>query len=333
MAAARRVQSFRGGSHSDRMASRAFVGATYAMLCGIWGSTWLVIRIGLEGAPAFLSASLRFVVASVTLLALAAVLRSRPPRGRVEWALVLFFGLALFAADYGLIYWGENNGVASGLSAILFATYPLQTALFAHALLEKERLSVQKLAGIALGFVGIFVIFRGQLAADAGLLFPMVAIVVSATCAGVSGVALKRWGHDADPVSFNAFAMATGATALTGVSLAAGEPWAVPSWPEGIGAIVYLALAGSVVTFVTWVWLLKRLEATTMSYIAFVTPIVAVLLGVAVGEQLLDPLILGGAAVTLAGIYVANSKRISGWGRTQLDAVKAPGTDPPGDER
>jgi len=315
------------------MASRAFVGASYAMLCGIWGSTWLVIRIGLEGAPAFLSASLRFVVASATLLGLAVVFRSKLPRGRVEWGLVLFVGLVLFTADYGLIYWGENNGVASGLSAILFATFPLQTALFAHALLKKERVSVQKLAGIALGFVGILVIFRGQLAADAGLFFPMLAIVLAATCAGVSGVALKRWGHDTDPVTFNAFAMATGALSLAGVSLAAGEPWTVPSWPAGIGAIVYLAIAGSVLTFVTWVWLLKRLEATTMSYIAFVTPIVAVLLGVAVGEELLDPLILGGAAVTLAGIYVANSRRISGWGRARLEAVKVSATDPPGDER
>ncbi len=62
------------------MASRALVGASYAMLCGIWGSTWLVIRIGLEGAPAFLAASLRFVVASVTLLTLAAV-SARSSRG------------------------------------------------------------------------------------------------------------------------------------------------------------------------------------------------------------------------------------------------------------
>src|SRR3970040_2679560 len=113
--------------------------------------------------------------------------------------------------------------------------------------------------------------------------------------------------------------MGTGAIALAAVSLLAGEPWGVPAWPEGIGAIVYLALAGSVVTFVTWVWLLKRLEATTMSYVAFVTPIVAVLLGVAVGEELLDPLILGGAAGTLAGIYVSNSVPLSVLGGASLE--------------
>ncbi len=166
------------------MATRAVRGAAFTMLCGIWGSTWLAIRIGLEGAPPFLSASLRFVVAFATLVVLAAVFRSKWPNGRTEWALVVFVGIVLFTFDYGLIYWGENNGVESGLSAILFATLPLQTALVANALLREERLTLQKLVGIGLGFGGIVLIFRGQVA-TAGLerAFPMLAIVLSATCA------------------------------------------------------------------------------------------------------------------------------------------------------
>ncbi len=315
------------------MGSRAADVAAFAMLCAIWGSTWLAIRIGLEGTgvPAFLAASLRFVLASVTLLAVAAVLRRRLPRTRQEWTLVLFVGLALFTADYGLIYWGEGSGVESGLSAILFATYPLQTAIAANVVVAGERLSAQKVVGIALGFAGILVIFRERLAADWGILFPMLAIVLAATCASLSAVALKRWGHDTDPVAFNAAAMATGAIALAGVSLAAGETWALPSGAAGIGAIVYLALAGSVVTFVTWNWLLKRAEATTVSYVAFVTPIVAVLLGVGVGDERFDPLVLAGAAVTLSGIWLSTSKRVGTWMRAAMGAgaVRDAAADPP----
>ena len=313
------------------MASRLTYGATFAMLCAIWGSTWLAIRIGLDGVPPFLSASLRFVVAAGTLLVLSAVFRSRLPRGRTEWALVLFYGIVLFTADYGLIYWGEKRGVASGLSAVLFATFPFQTAIAAHALLRTERLSLQKLGGIALGFGGIVLIFRGQLVTAPDLFFPMLAIVVSATCAAVASVAVKRWGHDTDPVSFNAFAMGTGAIGLAAISLLAGEPWAPPPWPAGIGAILYLALAGSVVTFVAYLWLLKRIEATSLSYIAFVTPIVAVLLGSAVGETL-DALVLVGAGLTLAGIWLATSKRVGAWIRVAMGGgVVAGGTpDPPG---
>src|SRR5947199_167452 len=236
------------------------------MLCVIWGSTWLAIRIGLQGAPPFLAASLRFFVASATLAVLALPFRSKWPANRTEWKLVVFVGLVLFTADYGLIYWGENNGVESGLSAILFATLPLLTAVVANALLPGERLTVQKLAGIGLGFGGILLIFRGQIAtAGADKAFPMIAIVLSATCAAVATVALKRWGAETDPVTFNAGAMPNGAASLAALSVTARETWRVPSWPEGIGAILFLALAGSVVTYVTWQWLLQTAEATSLS--------------------------------------------------------------------
>lgn len=294
------------------------------MLCGIWGSTWLAIRIGLEGAPPFLAASLRFFVASVTLVTLAAVFRSKWPANRTEWALVAFVGLILFTADYGLIYWGENNGVGSGLSAILFATLPLQTALVANAFLREERLTIQKLAGIGLGFGGILLIFRGQVG-TAGLekAFPMIAIIVSATCAAFATVAIKRWGHDTDPVTFNAAAMAVGAISLAAVSLVAQEPWLVPKWPQGIGAILYLALAGSVVTFVTWQWLLKAAEATSLSFIALITPITAVLLGATVGSETFDAVDLIGSAIVLVGIYVSISHRLASFGRAALGRSRA----------
>ena len=296
------------------MASRFAIGGSYAMLCAVWGSTWLAIRIGLEGAPPFLAAALRFVLAFVVLIPVMAWRRSKLPRGRTEWVLVAFVGIVLFTLDYGLIYWGENNGVESGLSAILFATFVFQTAFFAQALLANERLSVQKLAGIGLGFTGILLIFRGQLA-TAGIdqLLPMLAIVLSATCAAISSVATKRWGRDTDPISFTALSMGVGAVGLAALSLAAQEPWAAPAWPAGVLAIVYLALAGSVVTFVTYWWLLKEIEATSASYIAMVTPIVAVFLGFTVGNEALDPLAIGGAAVTLGGIYLAGSRRLAAW--------------------
>jgi len=313
------------------VATRLRYAAAFAMLCAIWGSTWLVIQIGLQGAPPLLAASLRFVLASGVLLAVCVVFRSKLPRGRTEWALVAFYGIVLFGADYGLIYWGENNGVASGLSAVLFATFPFQTAIAAHALLRSERLSAQKLVGIALGFAGIAFIFRAQLAASAGLFFPMLAIVLAATCAAAASVAVKRWGHDMDPVSLNAFSMGTGAITLAAASLGAGEPWAVPSWPTGILAIVYLGLAGSVVAFVTYLWLLKRIEATSLSYIAFVNPIVAVLLGYVVAKEVLDPLVLAGAGMTLAGIWLATSKRVGAWIRVAMgtEVVAGGAVDPP----
>src|SRR2546422_449511 len=209
-----------GGSVSSAVTPRLFRSAAFAMLCVIWGSTWLAIRIGLQGAPPFLAATLRFLLASITLAVLAIVFRSKWPANRTEWTLVVFVGLVLFTADYGLIYWGENNGVESGLSAILFATLPLQTALVANALLEQERLTLQKLLGIALGFGGVLVIFRSQIG-SAGLekAFPMLAIVVSSSCAALSTVAIllgARFGSE----TFGPIDLAGTAVVLLGIYVA-----------------------------------------------------------------------------------------------------------------
>lgn len=315
------------------MAASSTRSAAFAMLCLIWGSTWLAIRIGLEGAPPFLSASLRFAVASVVLVVLAATFRSKWPQNRTEWALVGFVGIVLFTADYGLIYWGENNGVLSGLSAILFATFPLQTALVANAFLKAERFTAQKLLGIGVGFGGVVLIFRSQLG-TAGLekALPMLSIVLAATCAAFATVAVKRWGHDTEPISFNAAAMAVGAAGLATISLIAREPWGIPTWPRGLGAILYLAIAGSVVTFVAWQWLLKEMQATSLSYIALIIPIVAVLLGTSLGKETFDVTDLGGAAIVLVGIYVSTSRRAAAFARAAMGQVLAnpDPADPPG---
>ena len=288
------------------MARSWAVGAEYGLLCGIWGSTWLVILLGMQGVSPFLGASLRFGVAVAALLALALAGRRPFPRGRTELLLVAFVGVVLFGADYGLIYWGEANGVPSGLSAVLFATLPLQTALVAHVLIPRERLTAAKVTGIAAGLVGLGLIFRGQLAAvGPAIAFPMAAIVLSAMCASVTSVAVKRWGHGTDPVTFNAGAMAIGAVVLGAASVVSGEPQAWPSWPAGVLSILYLGIFGSVVTFVTYLSLLKRVEVSAMSFIAMITPIVALALGFVVRQETVEAPVIVGTVLTLAGVYVS----------------------------
>src|SRR2546429_5566455 len=321
-------KALREGVIQGPMATSSKQSAAFAMLCLIWGSTWLAIRIGLEGAPPFLSASLRFAVASVVLVLLGVVFRSKWPQNRTEWALVGFVGVVLFTADYGLIYWGENNGVESGLSAILFATFPLQTALVANAYLKAERFTAQKLLGIGVGFGGVVLIFRSQLG-TAGLaeVFPMLSIVLAATCAAVAAVAVKLGGPDTEPISFHAAGMTVCPAGLATVHVITREPWGIPTWPQGLGAILYLAIAGSVVTFVAWQWLLKGMQATTLSYIALIIPIVAVLLGAQLGNATSRVLDLGGAAIVLLGIYVSTSRRAAAFARAAIGQA-LPDPDP-----
>src|SRR4029453_12358443 len=164
--------------------------ALYAVLCLIWGSTWLVIKVGYGGLGPFNVSAVRFFAPGFLLAAAPAMLGGGWPRGRAEWMLVVWVGVVLFGLDYGLIYWGEQY-LDSGLTAILFATLPLTTILFAHAYLPGERITLRKLTGTLVAFFGVAGLFGDRVRLDAAQAGPMLAIVASALCAATVGVASK----------------------------------------------------------------------------------------------------------------------------------------------
>jgi drug/metabolite transporter (DMT)-like permease len=281
--------------------------ALYAVLCVIWGSTWLVIKVGYGGLGPFNVASVRFLVAGLVLVALVPMVGARWPRGRVEWLLVAWVGLVLFAADYGLIYWAEQY-IDSGLTAVLFATLPLVTIAFAHVYVPGERITPRRLAGTVLAFGGVLALFAEHVQLDAAKTWPMLAIIASAFCAAASAVAIKRHGRALHGASLNAPAMLLGAVVLAGTSLLAGDGFRLPADVPTWSAVVYLAFAGSVVTFLIYIRLLRTWSVTSLSFISVFTPAVALVLGfvflderptmwTAVGAVL----ILGGVSLALTG--------------------------------
>jgi drug/metabolite transporter (DMT)-like permease len=272
----------------------------------VWGSTWLVIKIGYGGLGPFNVAALRFFLAGLIFAPLVAFFHARWPRGREEWLLVGWVGLALFAADYGLIYWGEQF-LDSGLTAILFATLPLITILFAHAYLPGERITFRKLAGTLLAFFGVAGLFGDRVRFDASQAGPMLAIVLSAVCAATAGVASKRHGAALHPAALNAPAMFGGAFALTAASVAAGDGFTVPRDAATWGAIAYLALAGSVLTFLIYFTLLKTWSVTSLSFISVFTPAIALLLGFVFLDERPTLLTGLGAALILMGVTLAST--------------------------
>ena len=225
--------------------------ALYALLCVVWGSTWLVIKMGYGGLGPFNVAAVRFFLAGALFVPLVPAFRARWPRGSAEWTLVVGVGLVLFTADYGLIYWGEQF-LDSGLTAILFATLPLITIVFAHAYLPDDRITFRKLAGTLLAFLGVAALFSDHVRLDPAKAGPMLAIVASAACAAGAGVAVKRHGAALHPAALNAPAMLIGAMALLGASLAAGDGFELPRDAATWSAVTYLAVAGSVLTFLVY---------------------------------------------------------------------------------
>jgi drug/metabolite transporter (DMT)-like permease len=213
-------------------------------------------------------------------------------------------GLVLFSLDYGLIYWGEQY-LDSGLTAILFATMPLFTGLFSSLAIPAERLTARQFLGILLGGIGLGLVFQASLSVAPGDLGPMAAIVVSAAAAGSASVVVRRWGRGIPVASLNGYAMLIGAIVLTCSSLIAGERQGLPTEAAGWWSLLYLALLGSVVTFLLYLWLLRHWSANRSSFVALATPVVAVLAGVAVRAERLTLVQVFGAALVLAGVAVA----------------------------
>jgi drug/metabolite transporter (DMT)-like permease len=284
----------------------------YALLCIIWGSTWLVIKVGYGGLGPFNVAAVRFFVAGLVLTAVVPLTGTRWPRGRVEWALIAWIGVLLFGADYGLIYWAEQY-IDSGLTAILFATLPLVTILFAHVYVPGDRITPRKLTGTVLAFIGVAALFGDHAAIDATKMWPMLAVVGAAVCAAATSVASKRHGHELHPAALNAPAMLAGAVVLTLVSLATGERFALPSDASTWGAIVYLALAGSVLSFLVYFSLLKTWSVTSLSFISVFTPAIAVLLGFVFLDERPTLWTAVGAALILAGVTLALTRARRSW--------------------
>ena len=301
--------------------------AVFALLCLIWGTTWAAIRVGLEGIPPFTGVAARFAIASAILVALAPVLGARlGSRGPLERRLWVANGFLSFFASYGIVYWSEQF-VPSGLAAVLFATFPLFVALLAHAALPGERLTFAGASGVALGFGGVAVIFSEDFTRLGGPGVALAAVVMlgSPIVSAVSNVAIKRWGAGIHPVSLAAVPMGIAAAAMTPVALIVERDRPVVLDAASVGALLYLAIAGSAVTFTLYYWLMSHLPATRVSLIAYVIPLVAVAVGALLGEPVTFKT-LAGTGLVVSGVALAAVSKKSpapadaGAGRTGKEA-------------
>lgn len=275
--------------------------AVFSGIVLIWGSTFLVIRIGNDSLPPVWAATLRLGAASVILTALAFALRQDWPRGRALEA-AAWFGVVDFGVSLPLLYWGELS-VPSSIAAVFYATIPLTTALLARAM-GLERIRPLGLLGAIVGLVGVAVIFASEWRGAMPLL-SLGAVLLGALTAALAGVLLKR-GTPASPITTNAIAHAAGVPLCLLASLALREPWTLPATRSGWFSLAYLTLVGSIGAFVLFAWLVQRWRVTATSFLAVLTPVLGVVLGATVRQERLAPTAIAGAIVVVAGVIVAN---------------------------
>lgn len=277
--------------------------AVWLLLCLIWGSTWIFIKLGLDDWPPFTFAALRFLLAASILWGIVLVRGRKLPRARRDWGMMAWLGVVSFSVNYGLVFWGENR-ISSGLTAVLQSMIPAFGLMMAHHYLPNERITPAKLIGVALGIVGVGVIFADQIkVAGTAALWGSAAIVVSAFCVAYSNVQVKlHCGHLDTPVVV-AGQMSFGAMPLLAASwMAESGPFNLRWTMAAAVSLVYLAIVGSVIAFLLYFWMVKKIDVTKTMLISLVTPVVALLLGwLARGETLSWRLALGSGAI-LSGI-------------------------------
>jgi len=293
--------------------SRLRIVATFALLTLIWGTTWAAIRVGLRGLPPFTGVSIRFALAGVVILLYAGargIRIGREPRERRLW---LVTGGLAFAGSYGVVYWGEQ-WVPSGLTSVLFATFPLFVAILAHLFLPGERLSVLGGIGVCVGFAGTGVIFSEDLhrLGGPGVARAAAILLLSPLVSAISSVAVKRWGKGVAPASLTGVPMLGAAMVLGAIAVAAEGDLPRSFDAVSIGALLYLAIAGTVVTFLLYYWLLANVRATQASLLAYLIPLVAVTVGVLFLDEPVTGRILAGSGLVVVGVALtlhASGKR------------------------
>ncbi len=279
---------------------------TYLLLCFILGSTWLAIRISLESFTPFLSGGLRFLIASVTIFFVMRLKGITLQKDKLSVKLYLQMGFLSFVIPFGLVYWAEQF-VPSGLASVLFGVYPFFVAIFSYFMIPNEKIGMGKTIGMILGFSGIVIIFSDSFSFTiSDYLLGMIAVMLSGIMQAYIAVTLKKSGKHLNPLSMNFIPMLIAGITGTLVGLLVEDISRINLQEAGIIAVLYLALFGSVVTFTTFYWLMKKINVVILSLIAFITPIVALFLGWIFYSEILTPQHLIGSAFVLIGLLIAN---------------------------
>jgi drug/metabolite transporter (DMT)-like permease len=252
----------------------------YLLVCTVWGSTYLAIRIGVGHLPPFLFAGVRFLVAGLLLGGVAMLAGIRLPSRARDWRTLAITGGFLLIGGNAVVVWSEQY-VASGMASVFVAAMPLWAAFFDALVPGGLTVLTWRLGvGLALGFLGSSLLAgvttHELLTAD--LRGPIALTLASASWA-MGSVYWKRHPTQVSPYAAAAVQMAIGGGLLTALGLALGEG---PAWHlegAGLGAIAYLVVFGSIVGYTAYGYALEHASATIVGTYAYVNPVVAVLLG------------------------------------------------------
>jgi drug/metabolite transporter (DMT)-like permease len=279
----------------------------FAIIYLVWGSTFLAIRVGVREVPPFLLAGMRFFAAGIVLFAWMRA-KGTPSPSRREWATASLLAVLIFVGDYGLLFWAEKR-VPSGVAAVMMATIPVFLALAEILFLRTQKLTLRLGCALLVGIGGVLVLVsRSPGFGDAPINFAgALALVVSAINWSVAAILTRKLSLPESKVMSSGAQMLAGGILLTLTAAMLGEFRGFDVRSVSVGAwlaLIYLIVAGSIVAFTAYVWLIHHESPTKVGTYAYVNPVVAVLLGYALGGEALGSRTIAGTLLVLVSVVV-----------------------------
>lgn len=297
----------------------------FAIIYFVWGSTFLAIRVGVREVPPFLLAGMRFLVAGILLYAWMRVKGTPSPTMR-EWRSASLLAVLIFVLDYGLLFWAERR-VPSGIAAVMMATIPVFIALSEILILKTQRLTVRLAAALIVGLAGVTVLVShtggfGDAPIDT---LGACALILGAISWSAATALTRKMPLPSEKAMSSGAQMLAGGVLLTLTSALLGEfrgfHFQVVSAQAWL-ALTYLIVAGSILGFTAYVWLIHHESPTKVGTYAYVNPVVAVSVGYFLGGESIGARTIAGTALVLVSVIVittTSAKKIA-----ELSEVEGP---------
>jgi drug/metabolite transporter (DMT)-like permease len=284
----------------------------FAIIYFVWGSTFLAIRVGVREVPPLVLAAMRFSVAGAALYGWMLARGERSPTAR-EWGSASLLGIVIFVFDYGLLFWAEQR-VPSGIAAVMLATIPAFMALSEIVFLRTQRLTVRLGAALLIGLGGVALLVSRSLNLGGAPIDTLgaVALIFASISWSVASAMTRKLPLPHSKVMSSGAQMLAGGVFLTLAAAVLGEfrnfhPSAVSR--EAWFSLLYLIVAGSIIGFTAYVWLIHHESPTKVGTYAYVNPIVAVLVGYFLGGEALSLRTVLGTLCVLISVIVITTTR------------------------
>jgi drug/metabolite transporter (DMT)-like permease len=273
-----------------------------------WGSSYLFIKIGVETLTPFTLVAGRLAIGTAVLALVMWIRRQALPRRQSAYWHLVVVALLGIVIPFSLITWGEQT-IDSGLAAVINGTVPLFAIVFAALLLADEPITINRLAGLVAGFAGVVLLTSPSLADGFGGSLPgQLALLGASISYGAAGVYARRTVRDVPALTSAFLEVGFGFLITLVLAAAFGSPWATRIEPETVLSVVWLGLIGSGLAFLAFFFLLGRWGATRTALVAYLLPVVGLILGVLVLREVVTLPMLIGTALIIGGIALANSR-------------------------